>query len=868
MSCVTSRLLERDEELRVLDFALDRAGTGEGAVMLLSGEAGIGKTALVRAFCSKAVGRAQLQVGGCDDLLTPRTLGPLRDAVRVGGGPLAEALGAGDPESIFSAVLAQLSARAPTVLVVEDVHWADEATLDVLRFAGRRIADLPAVLLVTYRDDEVERAHRLQQLLGGLSGPAVRRLALRRLSRTAVTRLAGGTNATSAALFRLTGGNPFFVTEALAAPRDDVPLTVVDAVLARVRRLDTTSAAALDQLSVVPSGVSIALARELLGDLSTVEVAEQMGMLEVRPDAIAFRHELARRAVEGSLPVVARLGLNARVLAALLATQDPDPSRVIHHAVEAGDDAAVVAHAPSAAAMANRAGAHAQEVEFYEHALRRRHLLAARDQAAVLQACALALFVLNRPAAALEAGTAAVRLREELGEPGPLGEALVALAPIQWALTRPQECLATAARAVGLLEPDGDSARRVWALAYHGLLLTTVDRWSEALPLGEAAVEMAQRLGADAPLGLARVLRGRARLRLGDEAGLDEMLSGVRTAAAARLHQHVMMGYVCIVQELWQLGRIAEAEHHLDDGGAYAHERDVDLYLDYLVAHRLRLREMRGEWDAAEAGFRALLDSHVDGPDEDAGGARHSLPALARLLVRRGDHGAEEMLARAQAYAARANSLYELVPALMAAIEHAWLTNQPDRAAAVVTTLLARTEGVGRERQRGELLRYLRRLSVPVEPFTGCPQEYAAGIQGDWRAAAAAWERIGDAYQRALELAESDEPEPTVQALLLLEALGARPAITLVRQRLRRLGVTQIPRGPNPATRANPAGLTDRQVEIVVLLTAGLTNAEIAARLVVSIRTVDHHVSAVLQKLGVHTRRDVASAAVALGLAR
>jgi hypothetical protein len=119
-----------------------------------------------------------------------------------------------------------------------------------------------------------------------------------------------------------------------------------------------------------------------------------MGMLEVRPDAIAFRHELARRAVEGSLPVVARLGLNARVLAALLATQDPDPSRVVHHAVEAGDDAAVVAHAPSAAAMANRAGAHAQEVEFYEHALRRRHLLAARDQAAVLQACALALFVL------------------------------------------------------------------------------------------------------------------------------------------------------------------------------------------------------------------------------------------------------------------------------------------------------------------------------------------------------------------------------------------------------------------------------------------------------------------------------------------
>ncbi|WP_433508348.1 helix-turn-helix transcriptional regulator [Pseudonocardia halophobica] len=132
-------------------------------------------------------------------------------------------------------------------------------------------------------------------------------------------------------------------------------------------------------------------------------------------------------------------------------------------------------------------------------------------------------------------------------------------------------------------------------------------------------------------------------------------------------------------------------------------------------------------------------------------------------------------------------------------------------------------------------------------------------MRGDWRAAAAAWERLGDPYERALELAESGRPEPTLQALQLLGGLGAEPAALLVRRRLRDLGITRIPRGPLPATRDNPAGLTDRQVEILRLVARGRTTAEIAAALVLSVRTVDHHVAAVLEKLGVSTRREAAA---------
>jgi DNA-binding NarL/FixJ family response regulator len=143
---------------------------------------------------------------------------------------------------------------------------------------------------------------------------------------------------------------------------------------------------------------------------------------------------------------------------------------------------------------------------------------------------------------------------------------------------------------------------------------------------------------------------------------------------------------------------------------------------------------------------------------------------------------------------------------------------------------------------------------------------FAAGLRGDWRAAARAWHQAGAPYQQALELVDSGDIDATRTALQIFDSLGAAPAVQIARGRLRDLGVTALPRGPKPATRANPAGLTDRQVEILTMLSSGSTNAEIAAHLVVSVRTVDHHVSAVLQKLGLTSRRQAARAAAALGL--
>jgi DNA-binding CsgD family transcriptional regulator len=280
------------------------------------------------------------------------------------------------------------------------------------------------------------------------------------------------------------------------------------------------------------------------------------------------------------------------------------------------------------------------------------------------------------------------------------------------------------------------------------------------------------------------------------------------------------------------------------------------------AARRCRLALMHGQWAQAEAGLRELLD----GQDDPGMIGRETIPALARVLVRQGSPDAAEWLALAARHAARADVLEWLVPTGLAHIEHAWLAGDPGQAGPYPELLLERTDRPGTLVLRGELLVYLGRLGHPAVPFQCCPEPYASALRGDWRAAADGWAQEADPYERAVELAGSGQVEPALEALTILDGLGARPAAAIVRGRLRELGVARLPRRPQPGTLTNPAGLTDREMEILRLVATGLSNAEIAHRLVVSPRTVDHHVSAILRKLGVPTRRDAAARLAGLDL--
>ena len=269
---------------------------------------------------------------------------------------------------------------------------------------------------------------------------------------------------------------------------------------------------------------------------------------------------------------------------------------------------------------------------------------------------------------------------------------------------------------------------------------------------------------------------------------------------------------------------------------------------------------------APRRGLRALVEAVADPGMLYA----YSVPWLGRLLARRGDPAAGDAARRRRGSRRSASGCCSGSPtrASRAPSGRGWPATS-HAAREVADVLLPRTEHPGAAPFRGELLRYLARAGLPAEPFEALPAgATAAGLRGDWRAAAAAWRRAGDPYETALELGRGRRRARAPTALRTLERLGADARRRgLARERLRELGA-RVPRGPRAATRANPAGLTARQLAVLELLREGLTNAEIAERLVLSVRTVDHHVAAILCKLGVRSRRDAAAAAETLGVGR
>jgi DNA-binding CsgD family transcriptional regulator/tetratricopeptide (TPR) repeat protein len=860
---VLGALLERAAQVSTLHATVAAAAAGRGCVVLLSGEAGIGKTSLVRTFIGGTDASTRILAGACDDLRVRRPLGPLRDAARGTGGPLEHALDGDAMEPVFAAAVTELGRGRATVLVVEDVHWVDDATLDVLRHLTRRIEGVPAVLVLTFRADEVGPAHPLGALLGDLGSVPVRRIQLPPLSASAVAHLARGTGQDGAALHDLTAGNPFFVTEALAARSTDgspdgVPGTVADAVVARMGQLTAECRTALEQLAVVPSQVGFELAEALLGGIDVLDEAEARGILEVRAAGVAFRHELARRAIEARTPAIRRRLLNRAVVAALLEQEPREPDRVVHHAIEADDGATVAAYAPAAGREAARLGSHRQALAHFEVALRHIDRLDPVQSARLLDDYAWELYNANRFDDAVTSATDAVRRYEDVGDRIALGEALVRLSRHHYMAGDTDRAERAVVRAVRVLEDAAAPAgARSYALACLGSVLALTERSAAAVAVLGEARELATAAGRTDLVAMCLNYLGVARTDLDGPAGLDHLRESLALSIASDLDESTARGYTNLAEHLYRFGAYDELDRCVRDGLAFTRERGFWSHAYNLDLHRCLLLVRRGRWTAAEDGLRPL----VAAADEVGMLAVYSEPAHARLLARRGRPEAGPLLERAWALALAQRSLPGMALAGTAMAEWAWLTRQPELAEPVAAELLSRRARPGFAPVIGELLRYRRRAGLDVAPVPGCPLPWAAGLAGDWRGAAAAWAEIGDPYEEALELADSGEVDPTLTALRTLDDLGATAASALVRARLAALGVSRVPRGPAAATRANPAGLTQRQLDVLVLLGEGMTNGEIAARLVLSVRTVDHHVAAVLDKLGVPSRR--AAAAVA-----
>ena len=864
-------LLERETQLASLRKYATEARRGEGRLVLIAGEAGVGKSALVEEV-HRSLPRAAWCWGACDGLFIPRPLGPLFDIASTLGGELLELCRADAPrEALFSALLRQVSAPgALHVLVVEDVHWADEATIDLLRFLGRRIRDAAVLVLVTYRDEGPTVIDPVRIALGDLSTQrSVRRINLPPLSADAVALLADGSGLDPAALYRLTGGNPFYVSQvlqpgmrgAINGAINEVPATARDAVLARVARLGSDSRAVLNAAALIGTRVELALL-ESVADCppSVLEELLASGLLTADGMTVQFRHEIARLAVEGAVLAHRRSAIHARILASLHALGCGDDARMAFHAEAAGDGAAALHHATVAARRAAALASHREAAAQFERALR---FTAGADPAMVADlhdSFAYEVSLLDRWQEAADAREQALALWHKVGDLLREGDTVRCLAHSLCSLSRGGEAVAAAQAAVALLEPLGPTAELAWA--YAGLAAMWMVRGVNA-----DAIELARRAQAIAgPLGLTEVLsdalnseacavRATGRPWAGTlHRALDTALAGQHEAQVARAYVNLHACYVA--DRDW-----ASAERYFTAGITYCDDHDLATYSIFLRSEQTSALERTGRWDEAVTICRELL--RQGGPSPSI--RLCPLNRLGTIRVRRGDRRVWKCFDEAIEYADGAGEPPSIVSVRLARAEAFWLDGrQADarREAELADDAASGCDGW----DRGAVAVWLRRTGS-ARPLQGEPAApYRRQLAGDWAGAARLWTDLGCPYEAGLASLESPDEAALREALQIFTDLGATSTARLTRHKMRRLAIRSIPAGPRAATRDHPLGLTPREAEILDLICAGLTNAEIAGKLFISVRTAGHHVSAVLAKLDVPTRRAAAIHAAQLGL--
>ena len=861
------RLLEREAVLAELDRCQRAAARGAGRLVLLRGEAGVGKTTVIARFLGGLGSRVRVVRGWCDALATPRPLGPLIDMLAgLSGEPAAgvrAGIASGDPEAIYARLLGLLRTGDGNawVWVIEDAHWADGATLDLLRFLARRLDGLPVLLVVSYRDDEIGEQCPLAVLLGDLATCAsVSRIGIEPLSRKAVGVLAAGSGINAEQLYQLTGGNPFFATEVLYAGPDALvgkalPRSVSEAVAGRLARLSAAGRETAHAAAACGPRTPRALLEAVCPDAGAA-LAEcvQAGVLVADADTIGFRHELARRATIDQIPDYQRRVLHKQVLTVL--TEPPiDPNTLAalaFHADQAGDADAVIQWGPAAAERAAALRANREAAELYALALRHGEAIPDAQKVIWLEQHAFSSYVSGLTEASARSLREAIALRHTLGDRLGEGDDLRWLSHMLLPMGRTTEAIQAGRASLRLLEGIGPSPQLAWSLvnmatlAIFGYDPKCADYAARAIALGAQFGDPAVVLRARCYPPLATVAAS--------DTGWDELEAAWRdTMATDGLSEHAGITGVMLC---WfaALHHHERAEGYISEASAFCTAHDLGTF-DALVTGAAAVVALhRGDWAHALACAEDVLTRPAMSP------SHRLLPliTLALIRARRGEQPDAALLDEALT-TAEPDELYRLGPVWAARAEAAWLAGDDDTARAEAHAGLKAATAEVDPWLVGHLHRWAHLAGEVPQPILGDPvTPYHHEISGNWQAAAADWTRLKCPYDAAIAQLGGDIT--AVQAALgTFRALGARAAARRAQQRLALL------RGRDPdqrrtSTSADPHGLTQRERDVLELLAAGHSDADIATALHISPKTANTHVCAIMTKLGIHSRKAAAHA--------
>ncbi|MFV8816688.1 ATP-binding protein [Haliea sp. E17] len=864
-------LIERDEPLQRLLALTESASRGRGAIALLYGEAGIGKTSLLEAFREQLNLQVKVVWGGCDDLYTPRLFGPLHDMARDLGGELESMLeNKTAPAEVLNAVLQRFgNGHGPIVFVFEDVHWADHATLDFLKAFGRRISLLNALLVMSFRDDEVDHGHPLSRVLGDLPQANIHRIPLASLSSGAVARLDVDGRFEAAELHAITNGNPFFVTELLAAQQaanGPVPASVQDTVNARLNRLSQAESQFLEAVSVTPAAIDRNLVKALFGGEGEVLAMACVGrklLVEDNRGMLRFRHELARLATLSRLTALEEQACHGRMFDVLSAQDRSYPvDLLVHHAAGALKSGKVLELAPIAARNAAAAGAHREATDHFATALRfaeeAEPQLAAQLYEEWAYEAGLALQIDDE---VLDARRHAITLWRALNRPDKVGENLRWISRLHWYRGEAAKANHFANEAVRVLETTEPSAERAMAYSFRSQLHMLHDRMDEAIEWGEKALALAEEVDCVEVKVHALNNIGTAKAYRADAEGVAMLKDSLALALQHGFHEHAARVYTNLSCYAVDFREFELADRTLSDGVAFDTRHDLDAWTHYLVGVHAQLRLEQGRFSDAETIARGVLKlEHLT--------LLMRLPAalvLARVLLRSGAAEAGEHLKLALADAVATDEAQYIIPARLALIEKAWLEGATWEAHAQIAALEELATDVFHPWSAGELQVWAHRTgySLARPAADSIPRPFALELAGRGGEAAALWEALDSPYAAALAYiaCAAENPADYLKAALrTLNSLGALAAMGRARDLAVEYRVSRMMprprRGPYRAARAHPLGLTKREQDILELLLSGASNREMSEKLKRSQRTVEHHVSSVLSKLNVANRME------------
>jgi predicted ATPase/DNA-binding CsgD family transcriptional regulator len=861
-------LIERAGFLTSLQAKFENIAKGEGHCILVSGEAGIGKTSLVKAFCKEVKNNCKTYQGTCDALFTPRPLAPIYDIVwQIGSDIWENTMKNTDRATIFSRLFHELeNQKETTLIVIEDIHWADEATLDFIKFLARRITQLPCLFILTYRDDEIHSRHPLRSVLGQLNPDSFTRMQLLPLSRQAVEKMAEEKGYKGEDVYSISGGNPFYVNEILASYSIGVPDNIKDSILSSYNRLDEETKHVWQILSVLPTGFEIKYLEKMEPSYAaSIHNCLDLQILTPKDGLLFFKHELFRRTIETSLSPLLRIALNKRILDLFRESfeQNGEMERIIHHAKNANEDKTVVQYAPLAARQAAAVGAHIEASRLYLTAI---EYYQENDKDTLIkfyESYAYECYLTNQIKEAIIYTGKTLNILKEKNDIEKIGYCLRFLSRLWWFDGNRKKAETYASQAIEILGDQPSSNAKAMAFSNMSQLKMLSDQRDECIVWGEKAIAMAKELADEETLShaLNNVGTVQMRIRSSRQKGIELLQQSLEIALKNSYEEHAVRAFINLGTNAVIMKDYAFAKKILDEGIQYCEERDLDHGRPYLLAYKARLNLETGHWNEA---YR-IADNLIKNEDQPPIIKIGALVVVATIKMRIGDRDLLPLLIEAKEKAFDTMEAQRIIPVMVALLEYEWITETSFIQKADLDFAISMIEHRGNFYEKNAFDFWL--LKARKQRLT--LQEFYDGYQVYNRAmaekAADLWKQLGCPYEQALALFEGNETDKRM-AITIVHKLGADAIYEKMKFQMRTSGIKNIPRGIRKSTKSNPANLTERELDVLQFLKEGLQNKEIAGRLFISPKTVDHHISSIFFKLDVKSRAKAVQEAIHLDI--